>query len=119
MLIRYASKRKSMTVHGLRIYRNDLLGIFAPLASAWHGHIFANDFSVTINGEGGIEDPLPGLRAQYGSALLAADVASQFALLRGDEFCRWGKTVSSCEGALLPIFRQAPPFELLTRLYYG
>ena len=108
-----------MTVHGLRIYRNELLGIFGPLASAWQGHIFANDFGVTINPEGEVEDPLPGLRAQYGSALLAADVKSQFALLRGDDFGRWGKAVSFCEGALLPIFREAPPFELLTRLYYG
>jgi hypothetical protein len=27
--------------------------------------------------------------------------------------------VSFCEGALLPIFRTVPTFELLTRLYYG
>lgn len=108
-----------MTVHGLRIYRNDLPGIFAPLASAWHGHIFANDFGVIINAKGEVEDPLPGHRAQYGSALLAADVKSPFALLRGGDFARWGKAVSFCEGALLPIFREAPSFELLTRLYYG
>jgi hypothetical protein len=115
----YASTGTSMTVHALRIYRNDLLGIFGPLASAWRGHIFANDFAVTINAKGEVEDPLPGLRAQYGSALLAADVKNQFALLGGDDFCRWGKAVSSCQGALLPIFRDAPSFASLTQLYYG
>lgn len=108
-----------MTVHGLRIYRNDLVGIFGPAASAWRGHVFANDFAVTIDAKGEMEDPLPALRAEYGSALLAADVKSQFVLLRADDFYRWGKAVSSCEGALLPIFREAPSFELLTRLYYG
>ena len=108
----------SVTVHGLRIYRNDLLGVFGPLAPAWHGHIFANDFGVIINAKGEVEDPLPQLRAQYGSALLAADVKSQFALLRGDDFGRWGKGVSFCEGALMPIFREAPSFGLLTKLYY-
>jgi hypothetical protein len=108
-----------MTVQGLRVYRNDLVGIFRPLASAWHSHILANDFGVTINAKGEIEDPFPALRMRYGSALLAADVKSQFALLGGDDFCRWGKAVSFCEGALLPIFREAPSFKSLTRLYYG
>lgn len=108
-----------MKIHGLRIYRNDHLGIFAPAAPAWRGHVFANTFGVIVNSQLEVEDPLPGLRAQYGSALLAADVKSQFALLRGDDFCRWGKALSFCEGALLQIFREAPPFELLTQLYYG
>lgn len=108
-----------MIVHGLRIYRNDLLGIFAPAATAWRGHIFANDFGLIVNSQGKIDDPLPALREQYGPALLAADVRSQFALLRGDDFCRWVKAVRFCEGAWLPIFREAPPFELLTQLCYS
>lgn len=84
-----------MTVHGLRIYHSELLRVFHPAAPAWRGHVFANDFGVTLNAEGNVEDPSPALRVQYGSALLAADVKSQFALLRGDEFramtksCGW------------------------------
>ena len=108
-----------MKVHGLRIYRNDLLGIFRPVAAAWRGHIFANDFGVNINADGTLEDPLPALGSQYGPALVAADVRRQLVLLRGDDFCRWGASLSGNEGALLPIFRDAPPLELLSRLYWG
>jgi hypothetical protein len=95
----------TMKIHGLRIYRNDLLGIFRPVAAAWRGHIFANDFGVNINADGTLEDPLPALGRQYGPALIAADVTRQLVLLRGDDFCRWGASLSCNEGALLPIFR--------------
>jgi hypothetical protein len=108
-----------MKIHGLRIYRNDLLGIFRPVAAAWCGHIFANDFGVNINADGTLGDPLPALGNQYGPALVATDVTRQLVLLRGDDFCRWGASLSYNEGALLPIFRDAPPFELLSRLYWG
>ena len=110
----------TMKIHGLRIYRNDLLGIFRPVAAAWRGHIFANDFGVNVNADGTLEDPLPALGSQYGPALVAADVTRQLVLLRGDDFCRWGASLSYNEvRKLLPIFRDAPPFELLSRLYWG
>jgi hypothetical protein len=108
-----------MKIHGLRIYRNDLLGIFRPVAAAWRGHIFANDFGVNINSDGTLKDPLPALDSQYGPALVAADVTRQLVLLRGDDFCCWGASISCSEGALLPIFRDAPHFELLSRLYWS
>jgi hypothetical protein len=51
---------------------------------------------------------MPGLREQFGSSLVAADIDSQLLLLRGDDFERWGKSIHFCEGAFLPVFRGTP-----------
>ena|SRR5215469_3240411 len=125
-----------MKIHGIRIYPqsvevvrgfgapifvhgsvsddcSDFFYTFRPLASLWRGHLFAKDF--TRYGE----DPMPGLREQFGSSLLAADVKSQLMLLRGDDFAKWGASLDFCEGALLPIFPEPPAFELLNRLFWG
>jgi hypothetical protein len=108
-----------MPVHGLRLYRNDLMGLFGPIADLWRGHVIANEFGVSINERGEVDDPLPSLQAQYGASLIAADVKRQFVLLRGEDFNSWGPTEHFIEGAFLPIFHGIPSFPLLTRLYYS
>ena len=89
---------------------SDFFYTFRPLAPLWRSHYFANEFT------GSYEDPMPGLREQFGSSLIAAD--SQFLLLHGDGFARWGNSLYFCEGALLPIFRETPDFKLVRRLYH-
>jgi hypothetical protein len=131
-----------MKIHGIRIYPqsvevvrgvdgpifvhgsvsddcSDFFYTFGPLASLWRGHVFADDFLIVHDERGGREDPIPGLREQFGSSLIAADIDSQLLLLRGDDFERWGRVMHFCEGAFLPIFREPPPFELLNRLYWS
>ena len=131
-----------MKIHGLRIYPQsvevirgdgppifvhgrvnedcaDFFYAFRSLASAWRGHFFANDFGVSYDERMKLEDPMPGLREQFGSSLVAADLASQVLLLRGDDFEHWGASMYFCEGAFLPIFREQPSFDLLKRLYWG
>jgi hypothetical protein len=107
-----------MKIHGVRIYRSGFLNVFRATTAAWHDCIFANDFGVTINANGAVEDPLPGLRRTYGSALLAVDVQRRLVLIRGSEFDRWGAAMAFCEGALLPVLHEATPFETLRRLYW-
>lgn len=107
-----------MTIHGLRIYHRDFVRLFRPVVPAWRGHVLAQDFGVSI-GEHGVKDPVPGLRERYGSGLLAVDVPSQLVHLSADELGRWGASVRDPEGALLPVFREPPSFELLKRLYWG
>jgi hypothetical protein len=131
-----------MKIHGLRIYPqsvevvrgdgapiyihgrvsedcSDFFYAFRSLAPAWSGHFFAKDFGVSYDESMKLEDPMPGLRQQFGSSLVAADLASQVLLLRGDDFERWGASMYFCEGAFLPIFREQPSFDLLKRLYWG
>lgn len=68
--------------------------------------------------DGKLEDPWPGLRQQYGSSLVNANVDTQLLLLRGDDFLTWAAKLYTIEGALLPIFREAVSFDLLKRLYW-
>ena len=130
-----------MKIHGVRIYPqsvkvipgdgspifvhgsvvedcSDFFYTFRPLGSLWHGHVVANDFGLSYN-ERGQEDPMPGLREQFGSSLFAADIDNGLMLLRGDDFPLWGASMHFCEGAFLPIFREPPQFNLLRRLYWG
>ncbi len=128
-----------MNIHGLRIYPQSVTAIqgngapifvhgkvaencsdffyaFRPLASVWRGHFFATDFCVSF-GENGLEDPIPGLRKQFGSAFVGANLKSQLMLLKGDDFPRWGTTMHFCEGAFLPIFPKRPAFSFLNRIW--
>jgi hypothetical protein len=130
-----------MKIHGLRIYPqsvnlvrgagtpifihggvsedySDFFYAFRPLASVWRGHFFANVFSVGYDRNMKMEDPMPGLREQFGASLVAADLDCQLLLLRGDDFEQWGPSMYFCEGAFLPIFGEPPTFELLKRLYW-
>ena len=125
-----------MEIHGVRIYPksvrvvrgngapifvhgrvdesvSDFFYIFRPIAYLWYGHLFLNAFGVTLG-----EDPLPGLREEYGTALADFDVESQLLLLRGDDFRTWGARHYTVEGAFLPILRYPVPFERLKRLYW-
>ena len=125
-----------MKIHGVRIYPksvqvvqgkgspifvhgrvdeevSDFFYIFRPTASLWKGHFFANDFMRTLG-----EDPLSGLREQYGSSLVDANVDTQLLLLRGDDFLTWAANLYTVEGALLPIFGESVPFDLLRHLYW-
>ena len=129
-----------MNIHGLRVYPqsvevvggdgapiyvhgsvsddcSDFFYTFRPLASVWHGHLFAETFGVSYDERMKLEDPMPGLREQFGSSLIATDIESQVMLLRGDDFARWGASMYFCEGAFLPVFRTRPTFDLLKRLY--
>jgi hypothetical protein len=131
-----------MKIHGLRIYSqfvdvvrgdgapilthgrvsedcSDFFYTFRPLASVWRGHHFANEFGVSYGENMELEDPMPGLREQFGSSLVAADLDSQLLLLRGDDFERWGPSMYFREGAFLPIFRERTAFDLLKRLYWS
>ncbi len=125
-----------MKIHGVRIYPksvqvaqgagasifvhgrvdeevSDFFYIFRPTAPLWKGHLFVNDFARTLG-----EDPLPGLREQYGSSLVDANVATQLLLLRGDDFLTWAAELYTVEGAFLPILRESVPFNLLKCLYW-
>ncbi len=131
-----------MKIHGLRIYPqsvkiiqgvgapifvhgrvsnhcSDFFYIFRPLASLWRGHLFANEFGVSLNENGTLDDPIPQLRERFGSSLFATDLDSQLMLLRGDDFAAWGASLYSSEGAFLPIFKETPTFTLLKRLYWS
>jgi hypothetical protein len=131
-----------MKIHGLRIYPqsvevirgdggpiflhgrvsedwSDFFYAFHPLASVWRGHFFANDFGVSLDENMKLVHPMLGLREQYGSSLVKADLDSQLLLLRGDDFGRWGASMYFCEGAFLPIFRHQPSFDLLKTLYWN
>ncbi len=131
-----------MKIHGLRIYPqsvkvvrgkdapiyihgsvtndcSDLFYIFRSLAHLWRGHVFAKDFGVSDNVNGTLDDPLPGLRSQFGASLLRVDLKSQLLLLYGDDFPTWGASIGSSEAALMPIFRGPPTPALLKRLYWS
>ncbi len=131
-----------MKIHGLRIYPqsvqvvrgvgapifvhgrvsedcSDFFYAFRSLASVWRGHLIAKDFGVSYDEHMKLEDPKPGLREQFGSSLVEADLDSQLLLLRGDDFERWGASMYFCEGAFLPVFREQPSFDLLKRMYWG
>jgi hypothetical protein len=130
-----------MKIHGIRIYPqsvnvvrgnsaniyvhgsvsedcSDFYYAFRSLATLWRGHVFANDFGISYDENMKLEDPMPALREQFGSSLIAADLESQMLLLKGDDFAGWGASMYFCEGALLPIFRQPPTFDLLKRLFW-
>jgi hypothetical protein len=110
----------TMYVHGsVSEDCSDFFYVFRSLATAWGGHLFAKDFDMSYDENMKLEDPMPGLREQFGLGLVAADQASQVLLLRGDEFEQWGADMYFCEGAFLPMFREQPSFELLKRLYWG
>lgn len=109
-----------MRVYGLRIYQClDFYYLFRPLAFVWRDHIFVNEFGVSYDLNGNLEDPVPELRDQFGSSLAAVDLESQLMLLRGDDFGDWGPSMNFREGAILPIFREGPPFDLLKRLFWS
>lgn len=116
-----------MKIHGLRIYPqsvdvvrgvdapifvhgrvseecSDFFYTFRPLAPHWRGHIFAETFGVSYDETMKLNDPMPGLREEFGSSLVATDLDSQLMLLRGDDFTHWGASMHFCEGAFLPIF---------------
>jgi hypothetical protein len=130
-----------MKIHGLRIYPqsvnvvkgdgapifvhgrvsencSDFFYAFRPLTSVWRGHLFAKDFGVSYGENWRLEDPMPGLREQFGSSIHTVDLDSQLMLLQGDDFGGWGASMYFCEGALLPIFREPPTFDILKRLYW-
>jgi hypothetical protein len=130
-----------MKIHGLRVYphsvnvfrgegapifihgrisndRSNFFYIFHPLAALWHGHFFANDFGVSYDEDGSLEDPIPHLRERFGSSLLETDLDSQLMLLSGDGFASWAQALPY-EGALLFVFRELPSFDLLKRLYWS
>ena len=129
-----------MPIHGLRIYPqsvevvrgdgapifvhgrvseewSDFFYIFRPLAPVLRGHVVADDFGISYDEHGTLEDPMPALRERFGASILGADVHHQAVLLRGDDFEAWGAVVSHIEGALLPVFGEPPAPELLERLY--
>lgn len=131
----------SSPIHGVRIYPDsvtvlagdgapilvhgavdddctDFFYIFRDLAPLWRGHYFVKDFSICYDERGQLEDPMIKLRQLYGASLLAADVKTQLAILRGDDFLEWGAELRVYQGALLPIFREIPPFDLLGRLFW-
>lgn len=130
-----------MEIHGLRIYPqsvevirgdgapifvhgrvsddcSDFFYVFRPLVAAWRGHVFADSFGVSYDENMMLEDPMPGLREQFGESLLDATLDGQLMLLNGDGFESWGAAARFCEGAFLPIFREPPPFDLARRLYW-
>jgi hypothetical protein len=122
----YPQSTKVVRAHGAPIFIHgrvsedcsDFFYIFRALASVWHGHFFAQTFVVSYDEGLNRKDPMPALHGQFGSSLIAAEVDSQLMLLRGEDFTRWGASMHFDEGALLPIFRRRPTFELLKRLYW-
>jgi len=136
-----ASILKRMKIHGVRIYpqsitkapgvgapifvherlskeRSDLDYVFRPIADRWRGHFFVQDFTVTYEVDGPI-NPIPGFRKKYGSDFYDADLKTQLLVLRADGFSNWAPKFYSYEGAFLPIFTEAPSFDLLNRLYWN
>lgn len=128
-------------IHGLRIYPqtvevqqgvgaqifihgnlseevSDLWYIFHPLAPALGGHVIANDFPLRLGDDGEYEDPVLGLRERFGPSLVTADVKTQLMLLNGDGFAHWAPDVHFTQGTLLPVFRTAPPFDVLKRIFW-
>jgi hypothetical protein len=124
-----------MKIHGLRIYPqsvevirgngapifvhgsvsedcSDFFYTFRPLASMLRGFLVANDFTPSMDDRGRLEDPIPGLRNEFGSSLVAVDLENQVVSLRGDGFESWGAMLNFCEGAFLPVFRDPPSVEL-------
>jgi hypothetical protein len=131
-----------MKIHGLRVYPqsvdvirgegapilvhgglseewSDFRYVFHPLAVALRDHVVVHDFAISYTELGVREDPILKLRDRFGASLLDADVASQLMLLRGDDFESWADTVYFAGGAFLPVCREIPPFDALTRLFWG
>jgi len=107
-----------MFVHGsLAEDRSDFDYIFRPLAGCWRNHFFVRDFAVSY-ANGGITDPIPGLRNSHGPDFYDADLKTQLLMICAEGFATWAPTFHSCEGAFLPLFREAPSFELLGRLFW-
>jgi hypothetical protein len=129
-----------MKIHGLRIYPqsievtgrknttifihgqvseecSDFLYIFRCMASTWQDLVFTETFGIAFDEEFDLEDSLVGLRGKYGASFIDTDLDGDLILLRGGDFASWGKTMQFCEGALLPIFRERPSFDLLERFY--
>src|SRR5690242_10364921 len=102
-----------MKIHGLRVYPqsvevvrghhapifvhgsvsddcSDFFYTFRALAAVWQGHFFANHFDPGCDERGRRIDTIPGLRKQFGSSLVSADVEKQWLVLRGDDFAGWG-----------------------------
>jgi len=106
-------------IHGrLAEDRSDLDYIFRPVASRWHGHFFVQDFGVSYEEDGRISDPITELRKSYGADFHDADLKTQLLVIRADGFPNWAPKFYSCEGALLPLFAEAPAFDLLQRIYW-
>ena len=128
-------------IHGLRIYPqtvevqqgvgaqifihgnlseevSDLWYIFHPLAAALGAHVIANDFPLRLGDDGEYEDPVLGLRERFGPSLVTADVKTQLMLLNGNGFADWAPDVHFTQGTLLPVFRTAPPFDVLKRVFW-
>ena len=131
-----------MKIHGLRLYpqtidvipgegapilvhgglsedSTDLSYLFRPLAPALRDHFVVHDFAISYTERGVREDPMVKLRQRFGSSLLEADEASQLMLLRGEAFETWAEAMFFAGGAFIPVFREAPPFAELKRLFWG
>jgi hypothetical protein len=97
---------------------SDFVYAFRPLASAWQGCFFANDFPASMDEHGRVQDPIPDLRERYGTSFVAADPDIQIVLLRGDDFAQWAPLYHFQEGAFLPVFCEPPAFDVLKRLFW-
>jgi len=108
-----------MFVHGrLAEDRSDFEYIFHPLESTLLGHFVVRDFAVNLQEGGRKINPIPQLRAEYGSSFYDADLEGQILIIRGDGFSTWAPQYYSGEGAFLPVFREAPSFDLLRRMLW-
>ena len=114
-----AGDRAQLLVHGgVSEECTDFFYIFRDLAPLWRGHYFVKDFSIAYDEQGRLEDPTLKLRKIYGASLIAADVKTQLLVLSGDDFLAWGAELYVYGGALLPIFREIPSFDLLRQLHW-
>lgn len=129
-----------MKIHGVRIYTNcqmvlatdcpmyihdslcrecsDFYFLFHPMAERWRDTVIADIFPVHYDGRGLVGDPIAGLREKFGSSLIDANVKSQFMLLRGGDFARWGPNMHYVEGAFLPVFQESPGYDVLNGIYH-
>jgi hypothetical protein len=85
----------------------------------WRHCTFVNDFGISHDENGNVEDPTPWLREQFGASLLSVDRDAQLIFLNGDDFENWASTMNFCEGAFLPAFSNPPAMDFLKEFYWN
>lgn len=98
--------------------RSEFQRLFERCESLWQGHSIVMDFGVTIGEGGQVENPVPGLKAEFGNSLVAADLESRLLMLDGNCFELWAPHLAHHPGTILTVFRRQPSLKQLRRLYW-
>jgi len=97
---------------------SDFLYIFRAIAPQLSNLLVARAFSSEVSGSGQVIPQRPHLEEEYGESLVDLDEERQLMLLDGSRFLSWASKFRCQEGEFLPVFEEAPKFELLETLFW-